>query len=165
MFFLLSFHPHFSHNRISFYYEFSKEQDYICSKPDDSGMHLCSNLPPYRIGPLVCNGKMKFIDIFYKTENKEKKKFMFMQQVNSSSLFIFQLGWYILLAPTLQLIQFDKIGTSKLAQINTLWQMWEISLHWVLDERREQSVVLNQFNHPCTILIPKKPYSFALIWV
>ncbi|XP_070508041.1 voltage-dependent T-type calcium channel subunit alpha-1G isoform X8 [Chironomus tepperi] len=40
---------------ISFYYEFSKEQDYICSKPEDSGMHLCSNLPPYRIGPLVCN--------------------------------------------------------------------------------------------------------------
>ncbi|XP_021706158.1 voltage-dependent T-type calcium channel subunit alpha-1G isoform X4 [Aedes aegypti] len=40
---------------ISFYYEFSKEQDYICSKPDDSGMHLCNNLPPYRIGPLVCN--------------------------------------------------------------------------------------------------------------
>lgn len=42
---------------ISFYYEFSKEQDYICSKPEDSGMHLCSNLPPYRIGPLVCNGE------------------------------------------------------------------------------------------------------------
>ncbi|XP_053687605.1 voltage-dependent T-type calcium channel subunit alpha-1G [Sabethes cyaneus] len=40
---------------ISFYYEFSKEQDYICSKPDDSGMHLCKNLPPYRIGALVCN--------------------------------------------------------------------------------------------------------------
>ncbi|XP_053680471.1 voltage-dependent T-type calcium channel subunit alpha-1G [Anopheles nili] len=40
---------------VSFYYEFSKEQDYICSKPDDSGMHLCQNLPPYRIGPLVCN--------------------------------------------------------------------------------------------------------------
>ncbi|XP_038117628.1 voltage-dependent T-type calcium channel subunit alpha-1G isoform X4 [Culex quinquefasciatus] len=40
---------------ISFYYEFSKEQDYICSKPEDSGMHLCNNLPPYRIGPLLCN--------------------------------------------------------------------------------------------------------------
>ncbi|XP_065095461.1 voltage-dependent T-type calcium channel subunit alpha-1G isoform X3 [Ochlerotatus camptorhynchus] len=40
---------------ISFYYEFSKEQDYICSKPADSGMHLCNNLPPYRIGPLLCN--------------------------------------------------------------------------------------------------------------
>ncbi|XP_052896523.1 voltage-dependent T-type calcium channel subunit alpha-1G [Anopheles moucheti] len=40
---------------VSFYYEFSKEQDYICSKPEDSGMHLCQNLPPYRIGPLVCN--------------------------------------------------------------------------------------------------------------
>ncbi|XP_049285506.1 voltage-dependent T-type calcium channel subunit alpha-1G isoform X3 [Anopheles funestus] len=42
-------------NSVSFYYEFSKEQDYICSKPEDSGMHLCQNLPPYRIGPLVCN--------------------------------------------------------------------------------------------------------------
>lgn len=42
---------------ISYYYEFSKEQDYICSKPVDSGMHMCSNLPPYRIGPMVCNGK------------------------------------------------------------------------------------------------------------
>ncbi|XP_035892745.1 voltage-dependent T-type calcium channel subunit alpha-1G isoform X4 [Anopheles stephensi] len=40
---------------VSFYYEFSKEQDYICSKPEDSGMHLCQNLPPYRLGPLVCN--------------------------------------------------------------------------------------------------------------
>lgn len=42
---------------ISYYYEFSKEQDYICSKPTDSGMHMCSNLPPYRIGPMICNGK------------------------------------------------------------------------------------------------------------
>ncbi|XP_037914604.1 voltage-dependent T-type calcium channel subunit alpha-1G isoform X4 [Hermetia illucens] len=40
---------------ISFYYEYSKEQDYICSKPDDSGMHLCSNLPPYRVGPMLCD--------------------------------------------------------------------------------------------------------------
>ena len=42
---------------ISFYYEFSKDQDYICSKPEDSGMHLCANLAPYRIGPMICNGK------------------------------------------------------------------------------------------------------------
>ncbi|XP_058837307.1 voltage-dependent T-type calcium channel subunit alpha-1G isoform X2 [Topomyia yanbarensis] len=42
-------------NSISLYYEFSKEQDYICSKPEDSGMHLCKDLPPYRVGPLVCN--------------------------------------------------------------------------------------------------------------
>lgn len=40
---------------ISFYYEFSKEQDYICSIPEDSGMHLCTDFPPYRIGALVCN--------------------------------------------------------------------------------------------------------------
>lgn len=44
---------------VSFYYEFSKEQDYICSRPDDSGMHLCSELPPYRVGPMLCNGKLK----------------------------------------------------------------------------------------------------------
>ena len=44
------------HSSISYYYEFSKEQDYICSKPEDSGMHLCGGLPPYRIGPMVCNG-------------------------------------------------------------------------------------------------------------
>lgn len=42
---------------ISYYYEFSKEQDYICSKPADSGMHMCSTLPPYRIGPMICNGE------------------------------------------------------------------------------------------------------------
>jgi len=42
---------------LSQYYEFSKDQDYICSTPNDSGMHLCGNFPPYRIGSLVCNGK------------------------------------------------------------------------------------------------------------
>ncbi|KAL9871929.1 ca[2+]-channel protein alpha[[1]] subunit T isoform 1-T4 [Glossina fuscipes fuscipes] len=44
-------------NSVSYYYEFSKEQDYICSKPEDSGMHLCSDLPPYRIGPMLCTEK------------------------------------------------------------------------------------------------------------
>ncbi|XP_018796930.1 PREDICTED: voltage-dependent T-type calcium channel subunit alpha-1G-like, partial [Bactrocera latifrons] len=39
---------------VSHYYEFSKEQDYICSKPEDSGMHLCANLPPYRVGDMIC---------------------------------------------------------------------------------------------------------------
>lgn len=47
----------FSSDSISYYYEFSKEQDYICTKPEDSGMHQCSALPPYRIGPMICNGK------------------------------------------------------------------------------------------------------------
>ncbi|XP_065366192.1 voltage-dependent T-type calcium channel subunit alpha-1G isoform X2 [Calliphora vicina] len=42
-------------NSISYYYEFSKEQDYICSTPEDSGMHMCSDLPPYRIGPMLCS--------------------------------------------------------------------------------------------------------------
>lgn len=48
---------------ISYYYEFSKEQDFICSKPEDSGMHMCSNLPPYRIGPMVCNCKYRLLII------------------------------------------------------------------------------------------------------
>lgn len=47
----------FSSDSISYYYEFSKEQDYICSKPEDSGMHQCTDLPPFRIGPMICNGK------------------------------------------------------------------------------------------------------------
>ncbi|XP_063362295.1 voltage-dependent T-type calcium channel subunit alpha-1G-like isoform X2 [Cydia amplana] len=44
---------------ISFYYEFSKELDYICTTPEDSGMHLCGDFPPYRYGPLVCNETAK----------------------------------------------------------------------------------------------------------
>ncbi|XP_017887476.1 voltage-dependent T-type calcium channel subunit alpha-1G isoform X3 [Ceratina calcarata] len=30
-------------------------QDYICSRPDDNGMHSCSNLPPLKIGNVVCD--------------------------------------------------------------------------------------------------------------
>ncbi|XP_072152992.1 voltage-dependent T-type calcium channel subunit alpha-1G isoform X2 [Bemisia tabaci] len=37
------------------YYEYpDEEKDYICSRPDDSGMHLCSDLPPTKLGNLVC---------------------------------------------------------------------------------------------------------------
>lgn len=43
---------------IPLYYEFSKEQDYICSKPDDSGMHLCRDFPPTKYGSIVCNGNI-----------------------------------------------------------------------------------------------------------
>ncbi|XP_023037062.1 uncharacterized protein LOC6652900 isoform X1 [Drosophila willistoni] len=49
-------------NSLSQYYEFSKDQDYICSTPNDSGMHLCGNFPPYRIGSLVCNDEAKLFD-------------------------------------------------------------------------------------------------------
>ncbi|XP_033168961.1 voltage-dependent T-type calcium channel subunit alpha-1G isoform X5 [Drosophila mauritiana] len=49
-------------NSLSQYYEFSKDQDYICSTPNDSGMHLCGNFPPYRIGSLVCNEEAKLFD-------------------------------------------------------------------------------------------------------
>lgn len=44
---------------ISFYYEFSKELDYICTTPEDNGMHTCGNFPPYRYGALVCNETAK----------------------------------------------------------------------------------------------------------
>ncbi|XP_015590684.1 voltage-dependent T-type calcium channel subunit alpha-1G isoform X2 [Cephus cinctus] len=36
------------------YFEY-QGQDYICSRPDDSGMHTCNNLPPLKLGNLVCN--------------------------------------------------------------------------------------------------------------
>ncbi|RLU22910.1 hypothetical protein DMN91_005188 [Ooceraea biroi] len=36
------------------YFEY-QGQDYICSRPDDSGMHSCSNLPPLKLGNVVCN--------------------------------------------------------------------------------------------------------------
>ncbi|ALC48765.1 Ca-alpha1T [Drosophila busckii] len=48
---------------LSQYYEFSKDQDYICSTPEDSGMHLCGNFPPYRIGSLVCSEQAKLLDL------------------------------------------------------------------------------------------------------
>lgn len=44
---------------ISFYYEFSKDMDYICTMPEDNGMHTCSDLPPYRYGSVVCNETAK----------------------------------------------------------------------------------------------------------
>ncbi|XP_033238120.1 voltage-dependent T-type calcium channel subunit alpha-1G isoform X3 [Drosophila pseudoobscura] len=47
---------------LSQYYEFSKDQDYICSTPSDSGMHLCGNFPPYRSGSMVCNEEAKLFD-------------------------------------------------------------------------------------------------------
>lgn len=31
-----------------------QEKDYICSKPEDHGMHLCSDIPPYKIGNITC---------------------------------------------------------------------------------------------------------------
>ncbi|XP_072931859.1 voltage-dependent T-type calcium channel subunit alpha-1G-like [Epargyreus clarus] len=47
--------PNVLRPNISLHYEFSKELDYICTTPEDSGMHLCGDFPPYRYGPLVCN--------------------------------------------------------------------------------------------------------------
>ncbi|KOB72575.1 putative voltage-gated calcium channel alpha subunit [Operophtera brumata] len=51
--------PNVPRPNISFYYEFSKELDYICTTPEDNGMHYCGDFPPYRYGPLVCNETAK----------------------------------------------------------------------------------------------------------
>ncbi|KAH9640741.1 hypothetical protein HF086_007312 [Spodoptera exigua] len=51
--------PNVIRPNISFYYEFSKELDYICTTPEDNGMHTCGNFPPYRYGALVCNETAK----------------------------------------------------------------------------------------------------------
>jgi voltage-dependent calcium channel T type alpha-1G len=32
-----------------------QDRDYICSKPEDNGMHQCTDLPQYKVGDLVCN--------------------------------------------------------------------------------------------------------------
>lgn len=32
-----------------------QDKDYICSRPDDNGMHTCDNLPHYKIGDMICN--------------------------------------------------------------------------------------------------------------
>ncbi|XP_039290068.1 voltage-dependent T-type calcium channel subunit alpha-1G isoform X3 [Nilaparvata lugens] len=38
------------------YYQYQEQdRDYICSKPEDNGMHTCGELPPYKHGDLVCN--------------------------------------------------------------------------------------------------------------
>lgn len=34
------------------YFEY-QGQDYICSRPDDNGMHSCSNLPPLKFGECI----------------------------------------------------------------------------------------------------------------
>ncbi|KAG8268301.1 low voltage-gated calcium channel activity protein [Homalodisca vitripennis] len=36
-------------------YQGDKEGDYICSKPEDNGMHSCRDLPPTKHHDLVCN--------------------------------------------------------------------------------------------------------------
>ncbi|TDG39141.1 hypothetical protein AWZ03_014437 [Drosophila navojoa] len=58
-----SLYPSSNCRSLSQYYEFSKDQDYICSTPEDSGMHLCGNFPPYRIGSLVCTEEAKLLDL------------------------------------------------------------------------------------------------------
>ncbi|CAH2106214.1 unnamed protein product [Euphydryas editha] len=51
--------PNVLRPNLSIYYEFSKELDYICTTPEDNGMHQCGNFPPYRYGALVCNETAK----------------------------------------------------------------------------------------------------------
>ncbi|XP_069691068.1 voltage-dependent T-type calcium channel subunit alpha-1G isoform X2 [Periplaneta americana] len=49
--------PNISYPRpLASYYTYTdREQDYICSKPEDNGMHQCTDLPHYRLGDMVCN--------------------------------------------------------------------------------------------------------------
>ncbi|XP_053607628.1 voltage-dependent T-type calcium channel subunit alpha-1G-like isoform X3 [Plodia interpunctella] len=61
--------PHVKIPNISYHYEFSKELDYICTTPADSGMHTCGNFPPYRYGALVCNETAKPYSYNYPTTN------------------------------------------------------------------------------------------------
>jgi voltage-dependent calcium channel T type alpha-1G len=32
-----------------------QDRDYICSKPEDNGMHQCNDLPHFKVGDMVCN--------------------------------------------------------------------------------------------------------------
>jgi hypothetical protein len=32
-----------------------QDRDFICSKPEDNGMHLCNDLPHFKVGDMVCN--------------------------------------------------------------------------------------------------------------
>jgi len=41
---------------VAAYYRYpEQDSDYICSKPEDNGMHQCSNLPHYVEKGMVCN--------------------------------------------------------------------------------------------------------------
>lgn len=41
---------------LALYYQYiEQDKDYICSRPDDNGMHKCDNLPHYREGDMICN--------------------------------------------------------------------------------------------------------------
>ncbi|XP_046400704.1 voltage-dependent T-type calcium channel subunit alpha-1I [Ischnura elegans] len=40
----------------SFYRYQEQDRDYICSRPDDNGMHTCSDLPPTKENGETCNG-------------------------------------------------------------------------------------------------------------
>ncbi|XP_071444004.1 voltage-dependent T-type calcium channel subunit alpha-1G [Hetaerina americana] len=40
----------------SYYRYQEQDRDYICSRPDDNGMHTCSDLPPTKDGEMTCNG-------------------------------------------------------------------------------------------------------------
>lgn len=45
--------PYYS--TLSGYYTLNQEQEYICSQSEHSGMHMCSHIPPYRVGNMTCN--------------------------------------------------------------------------------------------------------------
>lgn len=46
------------------YFEY-QGQDYICSRPDDNGMHSCSNLPPLKFGECIFDILFTGFPIFF----------------------------------------------------------------------------------------------------
>ncbi|XP_066907873.1 voltage-dependent T-type calcium channel subunit alpha-1G isoform X3 [Halyomorpha halys] len=41
----------------AYYWHQDQERDYICSRPEDSGMHRCEDLPPSQIGRQICTAE------------------------------------------------------------------------------------------------------------
>lgn len=46
------------------YFEY-QGQDYICSRPDDNGMHSCSNLPPLKLGECIFDIQFYWFKSFF----------------------------------------------------------------------------------------------------
>ncbi|XP_024084180.1 voltage-dependent T-type calcium channel subunit alpha-1H isoform X4 [Cimex lectularius] len=40
----------------AYYFHQEQERDYICSRPEDSGMHRCEDIPPTKFGNITCSG-------------------------------------------------------------------------------------------------------------
>ena len=45
---------HLCRQLAAYYWHQDQERDYICSRPEDSGMHRCEDLPPSQLGRQLC---------------------------------------------------------------------------------------------------------------